>query len=303
MNYFSVCDGIGAAHMALLPLGCECVGVSEIDKFCNQLIKSKYGFKNYGDFTKWREWGKIKVDVVIGGCPCTAFSNLGQRRGTADPAGQLSLDFVRFVCRNSPSWFIFENVPQVLLADRKRLWRFMLTTFSNRGYSLSWQVLDSRYFGVPQRRRRVFLVGNLGDSTGAGKVLFDSKTLPVFVKPSTEKGQEHSRTLAFNHYTDSGIQDRMCKQSEYHYERYRQNDSTLGTLATQIDAGAEQITRLVIDGDRVRYLTPLECEGLQGFPNDYTKGFSDTQRYKMLGNSMAVPVISWIGERILSVEQ
>jgi len=86
-------------------------------------------------------------------------------------------------------------------------------------------------------------------------------------------------------------------------ERYRHNNPCVGTLATQIDAGAEQIPRLVLDNNRVRYLTPLECERLQGFPADYTAGFSDSRRYRMLGNSMPVPVIRWLGERILAVEQ
>ena len=80
MNYFSVCDGIGAAHAAFLPLGCQCIGVSEIDKYCNKLVHEKYGFKNYGDFTQWKNFGQIEADIIIGGTPCTAFSLIGQRK-------------------------------------------------------------------------------------------------------------------------------------------------------------------------------------------------------------------------------
>ena len=81
MNYFSICDGIGAAHAALLPLGYRCVGISEIDKYCNQLTEKKYGFKNYGDFTEWKKWGNIEADLVIGGTPSN-FADVHSRGGT-----------------------------------------------------------------------------------------------------------------------------------------------------------------------------------------------------------------------------
>ena len=303
MDYFSICDGIGAAHSALLPLGFRCVGVSEVDKFCNQLIDKKFGFKNYGDFTQWRDWGHIDAEVVLAGTPCQSFSALGNLQGTRAPTGRLTLEFVRFICRNAPRWFIWENVPRVLLADRKRLWRYMCSQFSDRGYSLAWQVLDSQYFGVPQHRRRIFLIGHLGSPTGAAKVLFDPETLPIFDAEEQTTAQADSRTAPLGHYTDGGKRSRMVTHTEQHYTRYRQNNSTVGTLTCQVDGGIEQITRLVMDGNRVRYLTPREYERLQGFPDDYTAGHSDTRRYKMLGNSMPVPVIRWLGQRILAVNR
>lgn len=299
MNYFSAFDGISCSSVALLPLGFKCIGVSEIDPFCCKLLEQKYGHKNFGDFTKWREWGKIETDLALFSPPCTAFSNLGQRRGTKDPAGQLTLETIRFICRNAPRWFAVENVPQLLHADRTRLWRHLCSTLSRRGYNLAWQVLDAQYFGVPQRRRRIFTIGHLGSSTCAAKVLFDSQTLPVFDTSSEEERQEYSRTIEEHHQRDCTGSD----HSDHHRTRYKDNPRVSGTLATQIDGGAEQVNRLVIDNGRVRYLTPLECERLQGFPDGYTQGFSDTQRYKMLGNSIAVPVMKFIGTRILAVEQ
>ena len=97
MNYFSVCDGIGAAHAALLPLGYRCVGVSEIDKYCNQLIEEKYEgkIKNYGDFNEWETWQthiKSKaIDLIIGGTPCQSFSIIGKRQGSNDSRGGLAV--------------------------------------------------------------------------------------------------------------------------------------------------------------------------------------------------------------------
>jgi DNA (cytosine-5)-methyltransferase 1 len=294
MDYFSICDGIGASHCGLLPIGYRCVGVSEIDKFCNQLIETKYDFRNYGDFTKWKTWGKIKTDLVIGGTPCQSFSTSGKRAGAQSTNGSLTFEFVNFICTHRPKYFLWENVAAVLFADKGRLFAGMLAKFSQFGYGLAWKILNCRHFGVPQHRRRLFLVGCFGSATGAGEILFETETMPVPFEASHETGQDNSTAVTIDDYTN-GKQSRMER-------RYRNNYPFMGTLATQIDAGAEQIDRLVIDSNRIRYLTPLECERLQGFPDGYTLGFSDTQRYKMLGNSMPVPVIRWIGQRILAID-
>lgn len=298
MRYFSICDGIGAAHVALLPLGFNCLGISEVDPNCNKLINSKYHFKNYDDFRAHKTWGHIEADLIIGGTPCQSFSTLGQRQGSKSPTGKLTLDYVDFICSNCPRYFLWENVASALSIDGGRLFQWMLNRFSQRGYGVAWRVLNSRFFGVPQNRRRVFLTGSFGNPTSAGEILFETKTMSISDTSIHKSNQEDSRAATINHWED-GRQSRMDK----HSTRYRQNNSFLGTLTTQIDAGIEQITRLVIDDNRPRYLTPLECERLQGFPDNYTAGFSDTARYKMVGNSMPVPVIRWIGARILEVEQ
>jgi DNA (cytosine-5)-methyltransferase 1 len=260
MNYFSCFDGISAASVAWQPLGFQNIGLSEIDPFCCKLLNQKYGHKNYGNFFQWREWGNIKADIIIASPPCTAFSNLGLRRGTNDPAGQLSVETIRFIHRNTPRWFVIENVPQMLLADGTKLWKFMCSTLSRRGYSLSWQVLDAQYFGVAQRRRRMFVIGHLGSSTGAPKVLFDPDTLPCCVTPSREKGEGNPTTFTEYNRKNSA----RSNHTDQHRIRYKDNPTISGTIATQIDSGSEQINRLIIDGDKVRYLTPLECERLQG---------------------------------------
>jgi len=303
MNFFSAFDGISAAAVALLPLGYKCVGVSEIDPHCIKLVNEKYNFRNYGNFSDWKSWGKIEADMVIGGSPCTAFSHLGRRGGTSDPAGRLTLDFTNFICKNTPRYFLLENVPQILSIEQGRLFRWMLAKFTQRGYGVAWRILNSRYFGVAQSRRRVFAVGCLGDSTSAGKILFEAETMPIPTMEIQRAGQENTSTSAFGDYKNSRKQGRMDTHAECHRERYRQNNTALGTLTCQLDSGIEQVNLIVIDNNRPRYLTPLECERLQGFPDGYTEGFSDTTRYKMIGNSMPVPVIRWLGARILATEQ
>ena len=145
----------------------------------------------------------------------------------------------------------------------------------------------------------LFLIGHLGSGYGAGAVLFDTQTMPVFDTEGEATDQTYTGTATqYNRNNGAGDDDTV-----YRRNRYRNNCKVTGTLTTQVDGGVEQINRLVIDGNRPRYLTPLECERLMGFPDNYTAGYSDTQRYKMLGNSMAVPVIHWIGKRILAADR
>lgn len=283
MNYFSICDGIGASHVALLPLGFKCLGVSEIDKYCNRLLETKYGHRNYGDFSKWREWEHLNLDLVIGGTPCTAFSFMGRREGTQDPAGMLTPSFVRFVCRHKPRWFVWENVPGAMSISGGKLFEWMLTQFQKFGYGLGYRIFDAQYFKCAQRRRRLFLVGNLGGKYRAAKVLFDSASMQVFTSQSRGTHQNNSRTIEVNPRSD----------------RYQGNNKVAGTLIASPGGGVEQIGSVVLDNGRPRWLTPLERERLMGFPDHYTAGFSDTQRHRMIGNSMAVPIIRWLGERIL----
>ena len=287
MNYFSVCEGIGAAHAALLPLGYRCVGVSEIDKYCNQLIEEKYEFKNYGDFTKWNKWtGEKEISLIIGGTPCQPFSVIGKRKGADDARADLTREFFRFVRWRAPSWFIWENVPGVLSIDGGGYFRRMLSKIGECGYGVAWRVLDAQFFGVPQRRRRVYVVGCFGDPVRAGKVLFDTETVPVLAGQSTKT---------------------KSKDSRHDGDRYENNGRTTGTLTTKNRMTSNMTDMMVVDRMnhhwRVRKLTPLECERLMGFPDGYTAGFSNHQRYKMLGNSFPVPVIRWIGERILREEE
>jgi DNA (cytosine-5)-methyltransferase 1 len=301
VNYFSFFDGIGATHAALLPLGYQCIGVSEIDKQCNKLLETKFGFRNYGNFTNWKSWNFDKpFDLTIGGSPCQSFSSLGKRQGTESPNGQLTMQYVDFICSHRPKYFLWENVAAVLTHDGGRMFRWMLHQFTKFGYGLAWRVLNCRHFGgtsSAQHRRRVFALGCFDDPTSAAKILFESPKVSGCTKTSHETGKENLPAVAFGHCTDS-----MQNQKDRHRERYRLCNPILGTLTCQIDAGAEQVDRIVVDGGRPRYLLPREYELLQGFESDYTLGFSDSARYKMIGNSMPVPVIRWLGQRILAVD-
>jgi DNA (cytosine-5)-methyltransferase 1 len=182
------------------------------------------------------------------------------------------------------------------------MFQWMLRRFMQCGFGVGYRILNSRFFGIPQHRRRVFAVGCFGSPTSAGKILFDSSPLSVSIAEEQAEEQTDIPTAALGDCRDRK-QSRMEGHTVFHIERYGQNNPVVGTLTTQVDAGIEQISRIVIDDDRPRYLLPAECEKLQGFEAGYTEGFSDTQRYKMVGNSMPVPIIRWIGQRILQQER
>jgi len=222
MNYLSVCSGVEAATVAWHSLGWKPVGFSEIEKFPSAVLQHHYPqVKNYGDMTTYKEWDiNESVGLLVGGTPCQSFSVAGLRKGLEDPRGNLALTYVGILDRFKPKWFIWENVPGVLSSNGGRDFGSFLGAVAECGYGFAYRVLDAQYFGVPQRRRRVFVVGCLGDWESAAKVLFEPDCLRGDTPPSREKGKETpgvttNRLVAFGEYSDDGvastIKARDCK--------------------------------------------------------------------------------------------
>jgi DNA (cytosine-5)-methyltransferase 1 len=188
VNYISLFSGIEAASVAWGPLGWNPVAFSEIEPFCCDLLEKRFPeVPNLGDVSgvDWTEY-EGSVDVVIGGSPCQAFSLAGRRLGLMDERGQLMLEFVRCIREAKPRWVIWENVPGVLSQDGGRAFGTLLWELAQCGYALAWRVLDAQFFGVPQRRRRVFLVGHPVPGCAAG-VLFEPNCMRGDNPSSREK--------------------------------------------------------------------------------------------------------------------
>ena len=179
MNYLSVCSGIEAATVAWHHMGWKPVGFSEIEKFPSQVLAHHYpNVPNLGDMTKYKEWELSEpIDILVGGTPCQSFSVAGLRKGLDDPRGNLALTYVGILDKFRPKWCIWENVPGVLSSGGGRDFGSFLGALGEVGYGWAYRVLDAQYFGVPQRRRRVFVVGCLGDWRAAAEVLFDPHCL------------------------------------------------------------------------------------------------------------------------------
>ncbi len=346
MRYLSVCSGIEAVTVAWHGLGFEAAAFSEIEKFPRDVLQHHYhNTPLHGDFTTIGAEDYGAIDILVGGTPCQSFSTAGLRAGLSDKRGNLALEFLRLAKRKKPKYILWENVVGVLSSNGGKDFASFLGGLGECGYGFAFRVLDSQYFGVPQRRRRVFVVGCLGDWRSAAKVLFEPESLQGNLTPNRKKRQDTAEKVA-KCLTKKGAggqnYDPLTANFVISLGHTKSNGSGISSVNTAytlestnscnqaicygkvIDTTGFQGDRMVGDGDvwttlnksgsnngggagtilhtnkAIRRLTPLECERLQGFPDFYTNisGSSDSARYSVLGNSMAVPVIRWLGERI-----
>ena len=319
MKYLSVCSGIEAATVAWHPLGWQAVAFGEIEKFPSQVLAHHYpDTPNWGDMTKFKEWPDADVNVFVGGTPCQSFSVAGLRKGLDDTRGNLMLTYLAIAARYRPEWLVWENVPGVLSSTGGLDFASLLRGMGELGYGFAYRILDAQYFGVAQRRRRVFVVGYLGDWRPAAAVLFERHSLQGHPAPSREKGQRPTAsTSASPVYGGSDPNTSDTVTSKWAKGSGGPAGNECGLFVAQPIAFSGQMSNPQTDVDiegvaiqamAVRRLTPKECERLQGFPDNYTdiqpkgKPTPDGPRYKTLGNSMAVPVMAWIGKRIQEVD-
>ena len=168
-------------------MGWEPVAFSEIEKFPSAVLAHHYpNVPNWGDMTKYKEWPDANIDVLVGGTPCQSFSIAGLRKGLDDPRGNLMLTYLAIAKRYRPEWLVWENVPGVLSSEGGRDFAALLRGLDELGYGWAYRVLDAQYFGVAQRRRRVFVVGHLGNWQRAAAVLFERHSLSGHPAPSRQ---------------------------------------------------------------------------------------------------------------------
>ena len=247
-----------------------CIGYSEIDKYAIQIYQKHFpNHTNYGDITKINADELPDFDFLCGGFPCQAFSIAGLRRGFEDTRGTLFFEIARILQAKRPSLLLLENVKGLLSHDKGATFERIIQTLDELGYDLQWQVLNSKNFGVPQNRERVFIVGHLR-GTSRPEVFPFTSTNDSHIKLTTQSVQQQDRTIS-----PEGISP--CLASNTTFDKWN------------VDFGEMKIRRL----------TPTECERLQGFPDNWTEGISDTQRYKCLGNAVTVNVIQAIIEKLL----
>ena len=435
MIYGSVCSGIEAATVAWEPLGWKPSFFSEIEKFPRAVLKYHYpDVPLHGDFTTIKGDDYEPIDLLVGGTPCQSFSVAGLRKGLDDERGNLALEYLKLAKRLGSRWLVWENVPGVLSSwtgdeppsdlEQGQTWESteisdfgcFLAGLEEFGYRFAYRVFDAQYFGVPQRRRRVFVVGYFGDWRPPAAVLFerhslcgnstpgrkkreettgdtgkgsffryqneqsgivedditatvrressttDERSVPAYVIHGTQDPSVSDKAFALGQNNGQEnvvlpIHDKAtrhkgggCRQedgverndgagnglgigqtndpcfkitsNDKHavcYENHPQDSRVkeCGNLSPSLNAragtGGNNIPLIQkIPTTQVRRLTPIECERLQGFPDNYTRiswhcknpeNCPDGPRYKALGNSMAVPVMHWIAKRIQLVEK
>ena len=343
MNYLSLFSGIEAVSVAAKSLNWQAVAFSEIADFPCEVLKYHYpSIQNLGDVKNINgEKYNGTVDINIGGSPCQNFSIAGNRKGLYGEHSSLAWEFIRILSEVQPKWFLWENVPGTLSTNNGEDFKQLLTELSKLGYGLAWRVLDAQYFGVHQRRRRIFLVGYFGDWRPPVAVLFERESLSNNFAKSGKKEYCSARTVPDCPKKANGIGDIQIYDIQQRSDVFRQCN-IIPTLTSRMGTGGNNIPlisyacqnytdfkisnvgatlrssggtlgsgseNLVSDNCILRKLTPLECERLQGFPDNYTdipyKGKKHSplyKRYEAIGNSMAVPVIEWILKRITIVD-
>jgi len=293
LRYFSAFSGIGGFELGIGKQG-TCIGYSEIDKYALDVYKKHFPtHRNFGDITTI-DTGKIPdFDLFVGGFPCQAFSIAGKRKGFTDTRGTLFFDIARIIKDKRPNSFLLENVKGLLNHDKGKTFSIIIHTLRSLGYRVEWMVLNSQFFGVPQRRERTFIIGHLGKESTQKILSFKDRSK---ANNETSKGFDGVNTLTAMGYSKIGGQD-----------DYISGKQTLRKVVNSIDANYfksidnhGQRTFVKESDVSARKLTPLECERLQGFPDNWTTGLSDTQRYKTLGNAVTVPVVkSLVGKFLI----
>ncbi|HSG74235.1 MAG TPA: DNA (cytosine-5-)-methyltransferase [Nitrosopumilaceae archaeon] len=300
INLLDLFSGIGGFHLGLQRAGFtfDKVFNSEIDKYANSVYK--YNFKesiNVGSVTDVRGKDLPKINAITFGSPCQDFSLAGRRAGLEGNRSSLISEAIRLISECRPDFFIWENVKGTFSSNNGEDFWAIIKAFTNiGGYRLEWQLLNTRWF-LPQNRERIYLVGCLGE--GSGHEIFPiSENSCKAAKLQRQQGNTCTLTTRYNAGGNgSYIIEREFDAQEivdYRYDegfRWRkdENSPTLTRKSNEV---------LVKLNKKIRSLTPLECERLQGFPDGWTKGQSDAQRYRQLGNAVSVPVVKAVGEKI-----
>ncbi len=270
MKYLSLCSGIEAATVAWHPLGWEAVAYSEIEKFPSQVLAHHYPqTPNLGDMTKFKEWSiESNVDLLVGGTPCQSFSVAGLRKGLDDPRGNLMLTYLAIADQYRPRWLVWENVPGVLSSNRGKDFGVFLGALGELGYGFAYRVLDAQYFGVAQRRRRVFVVGYLGDWRAAAAVLFERHSLSGHPAPSREKREDPAKCLtrgAGQRY-DFETEDLIAQPIVVDRAAFNQGENAQYKFRAE---HSETMDCLVAKGPHaVLQPIPLDTMTIQGRPSD-----------------------------------
>ena len=370
LTFSQMFSGIDGFRLALERSGWHCVWSNDNDKYACQVSKKNYpdGLLVEGDIREISAKTVPRHTLLTAGFPCQAFSVAGKRKATKDSRGTLFTHIARVAARKRPKLLLLENVKGLLSSESGRTFSVILRTLANLGYLLEWQVLNSKHFGVPQNRERVFLVGHLGGE--GGRTIFPiGKTDKNSVTRSTKSPSQNSKSLRVgSHLNARGtyiatsaliqsqgrephIETRKDKLSHAlkgkggwegnyivadrtrtyaglgrnlespklvanalsgvqkdnllleHYSpktwvRTADKDGISPTLTSPQGGGQRNYIPHLPEGLRIRRLTPTECERLQGFPDGWTRGVSDTQRYKLLGNAVTVNVVEFLGRKL-----
>ena len=339
----------------------HCVWSNEWDKYANQIYTKHFRECDSRDIRTVDTKGIPDHDLLCAGFPCQSFSIAGKRLGFEDTRGTMFFEIARIIRDKKPRYFLLENVKGLLSHDEGKTFQTILGILSDLGYEYQWQVLNSKNFGVPQNRERVFIVGHLRETSRPEVFpIGESYSISHQTKYAEQAGRSRiSSTIdarygslrnageTYLHYIGGirGKRDMWLKDNKKNSRNFSQGQRVYSSdgIASTIAGNAgglggktglyaipvltpdrmekrqngrrfkndgdpaftltSQDKHGVYDGLNIRRLTPIECERLQGFPDNWTEGISDTQRYKCLGNAVTTLVITEIGRKLIQTKE
>ncbi len=303
--------GIGGFHQAAKELGGECVFASEIDKYACKTYEANHGIKPHGDITKIDTQDIPDHDILFAGFPCQSFSVAGKRLGFEDTRGTLFFEIIRILKEKQPKMFLLENVKGLKSHDNGKTLAIILDTLKSLGYNVHWNILNTKDYGIPQNRERIFFVGFKEPQPFQFPWKHAPITLSKFFGGNWTKDIAHTVRKGGR---GSGIDDKHNWDSYYFSEKAKlrldkwEKDKTTSVKKVYEDTAFIPTLRatyykdnLKIAIDGIRRLTPQECALLQGFPKHFIIPVSDTQAYKQFGNAVSVNVVRAILQQIFSV--
>ena len=304
--------GIGGFRAGLTRAGgFQCVGHCEIDKYADASYRAIHDIREeeryYPDARAIDPNDLPDFDLLCGGFPCQAFSNAGRRRGFADARGTLFFEIARLAEAKRPRYLLAENVPGLLSHDHGKTFAVILSTLGDLGYHVEWAVLNSKHFGVPQSRKRVFLICYLDPRcAGEPRRTETARCLTARYGQTTLSTHraERSGVLLIREPTKQGYKKAAVGDSvDLNYP----GSKTRGGRVSRMAHDAVSVQGIVERGGRIRRLMPRECLRLQGFEEEQINKIlainSDAQAYKQAGNSVTVNVVEAIGRRIRAVDE
>lgn len=305
-TFIDLFSGIGGFRLAFESVGGKCIFSSDIDKWANETYYDNFGDYPQGDISKIDAKDIPDHDVLCGGFPCQPFSIGGYRKGFCDTRGTLFFEVERILKAKKPQAFLLENVKGLTNHDKGNTFKVIKQSLTKMGYSIFYQVLNSKDYGVPQNRERIYIVGF---KNNVSSFIFPS---PIYSKSNINELLEHD-------VEGHDLSETASKHLKKHLENYREkknindeypifaaeirpsrcslrNDGCSPCLTAKMGTGGNNVPVLATEN---RKLTVRECLRLQGFPESYKMKDNYSQSYKQIGNSVTVPVIKLIAKEMV----
>ena len=301
MKFFDLFSGIGGFHLGMQRAGHECVGACDIDKY-----KRKVYSQHFPETPMYKDARAVNpkelpdFEILCAGFPCQAFSIAGKRRGFEDTRGTVFFEIARIAKEKRPRILLLENVKGLLSHRKGETYRTIRDTLDEMGYTVQWQLLNSKYF-VPQNRERIFIIYTLRER--CSREIFPVGNGGNFNDRAQQKTQrkrqrirsKYTGSIDANYHKGGGSRTMICRpvltpdrlKKRQNGRRIKLDGEPSFTLTVQDKHG-------IFNGKRIRRLTPVECERLQSFPDNWTESVSDTQRYRGIGDAVTVDVIEYV---------